>query len=197
MCIRDSVHNAPLRSGKGSAYEGGVRVPLVVSGVRGEDTGGRRVSTPVSVIDLFPTILELTSTPAPTDHLDTIDGTSLVGLLGGDSATDVPSEDRLLAWHMPHQWGASGPGIEPFTSIRRGRWKLLYFHDGPRIELYDLATDLSERNDLAAERPSVARKLLIDLQEWVDATGAELSIDTGTDAEIASPADFARTLDQD
>ena len=191
------VHNAPLRSGKGSAYEGGVRVPLVVSGVNGEDIGGRRVSTPVSVIDLFPTILDLTSTPAPSEHLETIDGASLTGFITDDPESPRPSDDRILAWHMPHQWGASGPGIEPFTSIRRGQWKLLYFHDGPRIELYDLEHDLSEQNDLASERPAIAKGLLLDLQTWIDDTGADLSINTETNTEITSPTDFARTLGQE
>ena len=187
------VHNAPLRSGKGSAYEGGIRVPLIVSGAGGVED--RRIGTPVSVIDLFPTILDLTAVSGPSEHLEEIDGTSLVGLLGGDPDASVPPDDRPLAWHMPHQWGASGPGIEPFTSIRRGDWKLLYFHDGPRIELYDLANDLSERHDLAAERPAVARGLLLDLQSWIDDTGADLSIDLETNAEIISPAAFARSLE--
>lgn len=191
------VHNAPLRSGKGSAYEGGVRVPLVVSGADHPRFAGQRTSTPVSVIDLFPTLLDLTSTPAPTGYLESIDGRSLVGLLGNDPDTPTPRDDRVLAWHMPHQWGASGPGIEPFTSMRKGRWKLLYFHDGPRIELYDLVDDLSEENDLAMKHPLTAVELLHDLQAWIDDTGADLSIDSETSAEIMSPADFARSLDQD
>ena len=190
------IHNAPLRSGKGSAYEGGVRVPLIVSAANQENPRGRRISTPVSVIDLFPTILEMTSTPAPPDHLDTIDGTSLAGIITDNPISPRPADDRILAWHMPHQWGASGPGIEPFTSIRRGSWKLLYFHHGPRIELYDLAADLSETRDLASERPAIAERLLDDLQAWIEDTGADLSIDTATNTEITSPADFARTMNR-
>lgn len=188
------IHNAPLRSGKGSAYEGGVRIPLVVHLPGEPEATARRVGTPVSVIDLFPTLLELAGTSTPEDHLATIDGDSIVGLLGDDADASRPDEDRTLVWHMPHQWGAKGPGIEPFTSIRSGDWKLLYFHDGPRIELFDLENDVSEVNDLATQRPAVARRLLVDLQGWIEETGADLSIDSDTGQEIVSPREFAETL---
>ena len=191
---RAHEHNAPLRSGKGSAYEGGVRVPLVVSTIDDPGPQGRRVATPVSIIDLFPTILEWTSTSTPPEHLDSIDGMSITGLLDDQPGTSDPTNDRLLAWHMPHQWGVQGPGIEPFTSIRRGHWKLIYLHDGPRIELYDLSIDLSEWNDLAAERPDVAHRLLTDLDDWIEETGADLSIDVETDQAIMAPREFAKAI---
>ena len=185
-------HNAPLRSGKGSAYEGGVRVPLVIAGpsrlrMIGE---GRRVSIPVSVIDLFPTLLELAGIEMPIEHAPTVDGHALTKVLRTEGETDG-LQDRGLAWHMPHQWGASGPGIEPFTSYRRGIWKILYFHDGPRVELYDLQTDLGEARDLAAERPEVTRRLLRELDGWIDRIGADLSIDIESERPIPRPAEFA------
>ena len=116
---------------------------------------------------------------------------SIAGLLrDGDDA--APPRDRGLAWHMPHQWGASGPGIEPFTSYRRERWKLLFFHDGPRVELYDLDADLGETRDLARDRPEVVDRLLLELDEWMTATDADLSRDATTGATIARPATLVR-----
>ncbi len=190
------VHNAPLRSGKGSAYEGGVRVPMVISGPGRNEihADGRRRSIPVTVIDLFPTVLELTNTPLPPEHAPSVDAESLVGLLRSGSDTPIPSGDRGLAWHMPHQWGASGPGIEPFTSFRRGDWKLLYFHDGPRVELYDLSVDLGETSNLAEDRPEIVQDLLLALDDWYVDTGASISIDLKTDAPVPRPGAHAKTL---
>ena len=189
-------HNAPLRSGKGSAYEGGVRVPMVISGPGRNKihADGRRRATPVTVTDLFPTVLELTNTPVPTEHAPSIDAESLVGLLRAGSGTPIPNKDRGLAWHMPHQWGASGPGIEPFTSFRRGDWKLLYFHDGPRLELYDLSADLGETTNLAEDHPEIVHDLLLALDDWYVDTGASISIDLKTEAPIQRPGAFAKTL---
>lgn len=190
------VHNAPLRSGKGSAYEGGVRVPMVISGPGRNKiyADGRRISTPVTVIDLFPTVLELTKTILPAKHAPTVDADSLVGLLRAGSGTPIPGDDRGLAWHMPHQWGASGPGIEPFTSFRQGQWKLLYFHDGPRIELYDLANDLGETKDLSGDRPEIIQNLLLGLEAWYVNTGASISIDSETNQPVRRPGAHAAIL---
>lgn len=189
------VHNAPLRSGKGSAYEGGIRVPLVIAGPSrlGLHGDGRRVSTPVSVMDLFPTLLDLVAIDVPTEHAPAVDGRSLLGLLRPDDVQDALPV-RGLGWHMPHQWGAKGPGIEPFTSYRRENWKLLYFHDGPRVELYDLESDLEETTNLARQHPDVVRRLLIELDQWIRRTGADLSLDLVSNRPIATPAEFASRL---
>ncbi|MGA1631913.1 MAG: sulfatase [Phycisphaerales bacterium] len=190
------THNAPLRSGKGSAYEGGVRIPMVVAGspVSTLHADARRVDTPVTTTDLFPTLLEFADVSMPDGYAETVDATSLTGLLRKTAPSSPPSAERGLAWHMPHQWGAKGPGIEPFSSWRRGNWKLLYFHDGPRIELYDLAADLSETNDLAASHPELARALLLELDAWMAETGANLSIDRSTGEPVPRPAAFATTI---
>jgi arylsulfatase A-like enzyme len=190
------THNAPLRSGKGSAYEGGVRIPMVVAGspVSTLHADTRRVDTPVTTTDLFPTLLEFAGVAMPDGYAETVDATSLAGLLREASRSSPPPAERGLAWHMPHQWGAKGPGIEPFSSWRRANWKLLYFHDGPRIELYDLAADLSETNDLAASRPELARALLLELDAWMVRTGANLSIDRSTGEPVPRPAAFATTI---
>ncbi len=181
------THNAPLRSGKGSAYEGGVRVPFVIA-LPGDEDDGRRVVTPVTAIDLFPTLSELAGIDSTATSSASLDGESLVPLLDPSDTRPGPASDRPLIWTMPHQWGASGPGIEPFTSIRRGDWKLLWFHDGPRIELYDLAKDLGETSDVSATNPEVVRGLLSDLDAWYADTNAARSIVTGTGHPIPLPS---------
>lgn len=178
------THNAPLRSGKGSAYEGGTRVPTLIfwPGVTDRpDLAGSLLDTPIISHDFYPTILEMAGV-APGDEPG-MDGQSVVPLLR-DGAR-LP--ERVLGWNQPHQWGASGPGIWPFTSIRQGDWKLIYFHAGRRFELYNLADDIGESRDLAAELPEKVGELAHIMNEWIDQTGAQLSIDTATGQEVERP----------
>lgn len=158
------THNRPLASGKGSALEGGLRVPLVVSwpGVLAE---GERREGPVVTHDLFPTLLEAAGVASPAGH--PVDGESAWPLLRGSPQR---GGDRTLWWHMPHTWGPTGPGIEPFSAIRRGPWKLVHYHDGGggagergRVVLFDLASDPGESRDVCREREAVARVLAAEL----------------------------------
>jgi arylsulfatase A-like enzyme len=181
------THNAPLRSGKGSAYEGGVRVPAIVVWP-GVVPPGTICATPIVSHDLFPTVLALAGVPVPVDHAPTVDGRDLTPLLRGAPGLDP---DRVLGWHQPHQWGADGPGIEPFTSLRAGDLKLIYFHAGPRFELYDLAADIGERHDLAPERPGRVRGLAARLDAWMAARGARLSIERATGRPVPVPTGAA------
>ncbi|MCH2133041.1 MAG: sulfatase [Phycisphaerales bacterium] len=183
------VHNAPLRSGKGSCYEGGVRVPTVVTWP-GQVEPGTRSDVPIVTWDLLPTLLAASGTTIPGDHA--VDGRDLTPVLT-DQAGDFPS-DRVIGWNQPHQWGAPGPGIEPFTSIRKGQWKLIYFHDGPRFELYDLDADIGETQDLADLEPQRVHAMARDMQDWIEETGAQLSLDTSTGNPIAAPADALASM---
>ncbi|HIO65694.1 MAG TPA: sulfatase [Planctomycetes bacterium] len=147
------THNHPLNSGKGSALEGGTRVPLVIRwpGIVDE---GRLTRTPVISHDHFPTILQMVGIECPPEHLVTVEGTSLVPLLIGDEQAIDPN--RALFWHMPHFWGPRGPGILPFSSIRKGHWKMIYYHHPtPKRVLYHLGDDLSEKTDVASSHPEV------------------------------------------
>jgi arylsulfatase A-like enzyme len=177
------VHNAPLRSGKGSAYEGGTRVPLVVSWP-GVTAPGSVCGVPVISEDLFPTILEMAAVEIPGAHAETVDGASLDGLLRGDAG---PRVDRVLGWHYPHQWGAPGPGIHPFSAIRRGRWKLVYFHAERRFELFDLRDDPGETRDLSAERPELTSDLASVMGAWLRARDAQMSIDKSSGEPVGIP----------
>jgi arylsulfatase A-like enzyme len=139
------AHNAPLRSGKGSAYEGGLRVPLVIAGP-GIPHRADTVATPVVGTDLYPTLLALAGTSVPDGR--TVDGVDLRALwMRGE-----PVPERTVLFHQPHKWGPEGPGIEPFSAIRRGDWKYLWLANGGRELLFNLQLDPAEgRSFLEAE----------------------------------------------
>ncbi|MFT5423867.1 MAG: arylsulfatase A-like enzyme [Phycisphaerales bacterium] len=176
------THNAPARSGKGSGYEGGTRVPWIVAWPGVTDAPGRAGTldaTPVVSHDLFPTFLGIAGVPIPNAAAggEPIDGVDLAGAIAGLVAgRGHDLGERVLGWHQPHQWGASGPGIEPFTSVRRGRWKLLFFHADERYELYDLSADPGESVDLAATTPAALAEMRAVLVRWVERTGAQPSV---------------------
>ncbi|USN99386.1 MAG: sulfatase [Phycisphaeraceae bacterium] len=194
------THNAPLKSGKGSAYEGGTRVPTIIAWPGVTDSlqaDARSIDTPIISHDFFPTIIGLAGLQADLgpDRGSEIDGRDLSPLLTG--RPQLFDADRVLGWNQPHQWGADGPGIRPFTSIRRGDWKLIYFHAGRRFELYNLAADLGEASDLAAEDPDRVAELAGVMEAWIERTGAQLSIDKTTGEEIERPGVAARSwIDQ-
>ncbi len=180
------THNAPLRSGKGSAYEGGTRVPTLICwpGVTDQDkNAGRVIDQPIISHDFYPTILTLVG--LQTDLGPEVDGRELSALMTGREG--MFDTTRVLGWHQPHQWGVKGPGIEPFTSIRQRDWKLIYFHGDLRKELYNLATDPGEAQDLAAQQPERVKALAKVMQGWIENTGAQMSIDIATGKPVAGP----------
>ncbi len=188
------THNAPLRSGKGSAYEGGVRVPAIISwpGVVAGDT---ICGAPIISYDLFPTILTMAGVEIPADHAPHVEGCDLTPLLRQEEAWS--GAGRALFWHQPHQWGAPGPGIEPFTSIRAGEWKLIYFHADRRLELYNLARDIGEANDLATTQPRIVAALAARMDAWIEAQGVQLSRDRESGEPVEMPGRTAqRSLEQ-
>ena len=112
-----------------------------------------------------------------------VEGVSLLPLLRGTSSP-LP---RTICWNQPHQWGANGPGIEPFTSIRRGNYKLIYFHAGRNFELYDLSMDPSESVDIARSHPDVTVELARELSDWCSRRQVQLSLDKETGVEVEDP----------
>lgn len=154
---------APLRAGKGSAYEGGVRVPLFVAWP-GVVKPGSTCDVPVITCDIPATILDVTGAGA--DPAQPIDGVSLSGVLHGGSL------DRdALYWHYPHYHPG---GATPYSAIRAGTLRLVHFYEDGHDELYDLATDPGEQKNLAADRPDDARGLRTKLDAWLADVGAQL-----------------------
>ena len=134
-------HNYPLKSGKGSIYEGGIRVPMIVYSPFHNDSN-KEVNHPVIIDDFFPSILELTNSISKS-VIQKIDGRSFVPLLNNEKY-----ELKPLFWHYPNWWGPSGPGIGSYSAVRNGDWKLIYFHHNQTIELYNLKDDIFENNNL-------------------------------------------------
>ena len=113
------TNNTPLRSGKGSLYEGGVRVPLMVRWPH-VTPKGQTCRTPVSTIDFYPTILEMAGLSGDGEHNVSVDGKSLVPVLKNPEAK---LGRETLYWHYPHYY----PTTTPVSSIRQGDWKLLHY----------------------------------------------------------------------
>lgn len=163
------TQNYPLNSGKGSAYEGGIREPMIVSWP-GVTASGTRCDSYVMIEDFFPTILEMAGIERWTVP-QTVDGVSFVPLLTGRGD---PSRGRCLYWNFPNKWdGGDGPGVAPAAAVRRGNWKLIYFYRDGRKELYDIPNDISEKHDLAAERPDVVKSLSKELGRFLRRSGAQ------------------------
>ncbi|VTT97061.1 aryl-sulfate sulfohydrolase : Arylsulfatase A family protein OS=Singulisphaera acidiphila (strain ATCC BAA-1392 / DSM 18658 / VKM B-2454 / MOB10) GN=Sinac_0942 PE=4 SV=1: Sulfatase [Gemmataceae bacterium] len=165
----DVTDNAPLRSGKGSLYEGGVRVPWVVRWPGKVPAG--TTDTPVISVDVLPTLASLAGAKLPANQ--PLDGASLVECFtsGGKAA---PARD--LFWHFPGYLGA-GQGqwrTTPAGAIRSGNWKLIEFFETGTLELYDLAADVSQKTNLAEKEPERAKELHAKLVSWRKAVGAPM-----------------------
>lgn len=160
------THNAPLRSGKGSVYEGGIRVPMLVKWPGVVKPAG--VSNQYLIIeDFFPSILEMAKIKLPTLPQST-DGRSFVPFLKQPKTTDSL---RSLIWHFPNKWiDKDGPGINFKSAIRQGRWKLVYDQRTGSKELYDLTNDISEQNNLAATHPekvqALSKLISKNMRQW-------------------------------
>ena len=133
--------NAPLRDGKGTPYEGGLRIPLIIFG-DGVFAGNRTLDFPVTSIDWMPTLLDLTQQSNPKN--EALDGLSLLPWLIDSS---IPQRSRPLVWHFPHYRGTT----LPYSVIQIDGWKLIHYYGAPS-ELYHLTEDPYEEHDLAGEK---------------------------------------------
>lgn len=173
--IRNISKQDPFRSGKGSYFEGGIRVPLVVSW-KGRIAPGSSCDTPVCGIDFYPTFLEASGLPVPEGKA--LDGCSLFPLL--EQKGGFP--ERALFWHFPiylQRYAGAGDDshdplfrTRPGSVVRLGKWKLHEYYEDGRIELYDLEADIGERSSLTASRPEKATELHRLLKQWRTETGA-------------------------
>jgi arylsulfatase A len=162
-----ATSNAPLRAGKGYLYEGGIRVPLIVSwpGVAGE--GRVLYDIPIFSMDFYPTFLEIAGVRGHLKHKP--DGVSLVPLLK-EKESRAPKRDALF-WHYPHY---SNQGGRPGGAVRKGDFKLIEFYEDGKLELYNLKDDWSEKTDLAAKMPEKVKELRQMLQDWRKEVGAQM-----------------------
>jgi arylsulfatase A-like enzyme len=162
-----ATDNYPLRSGKGSLYEGGVRVPLIIRWPCITPAGGAVCREPVFMADLYPTLIEIARIGGDKMHNAKLDGLSLAPLL---RQPDASLEREALYFHYPHYY----PTTTPAGAIRAGDWKLIEYFEDNRVELYKLRDDLSEANDLAARQPEMAQDLRVRLANWRKSVGAAM-----------------------
>ena len=138
------THNLPLKAGKGSVYEGGIREPMLVRwpGVVKPQTTADQY---VIIEDFFPTILEMAGVQNP-KLIQKTDGKSFMPILKDPKWKD---HERELVWHHPNRWiAAEGPNIHFASALRKGDWKLIYDYRKETLELYNLANDIGEQNNL-------------------------------------------------
>ena len=178
--------NDPFRGGKGQLNEGGIRVPFIVRW-RAQVDAAISCETPVHVVDLFPTLMEIAGGSVHSEQI--LDGVSIAPLLRNDGA--IPS--RSIYSHHPEYVVAFSK--TPSSMNRKGDFKLVYYFDyyldsegcepkahtlsgrfvlGPRTELYDLSSDLGESHDLSKQMPEKAQELMTDLEDWWNETGAKI-----------------------
>jgi arylsulfatase A-like enzyme len=204
---RDWQANEPLRAGKGSGYEGGVREPCIVSWP-GRVPSGRVTDEPIAMEDFYPTILEaagvldlgpLAETPegvfSDGPLRQVVDGESFLKVALGERETVRTSgEARGILWHYPHHWCEGLPESEYnfYTALRLGRWKLVYRHADRSFELYDLETDLGERNNVAAQNPEVALKLRSEMARLLRERRAQMPILQTTGRPLPYPDEDER-----
>lgn len=168
----------PLRGGKGRQWEGGIREPLLIQ-YPGCVSPGSRCDVPVNGIDFYPTIVDYAGLEKPSRQH--VDGVSIMPLLDGKSIAP-----RALFWHYPHYGNQGG---EPSSIIRDGEWKLIYYHEDGRCELYNLAIDISESEPLNIQYPDKVKELKKKLDKWlkdVDAKmpKADMQYDPKKEAEV-------------
>ena len=200
-------HNSPLKGGKGSAYEGGIRVPMIVSWA-GQSPDNPAINSrlpmvpgsvsmrPVISDDLLPTLINAAGLTESGEFSRGIDGVDLSPLLRGEEAAHA---GRAIYIHYPHQWYRDigvGLGIQPFTAMRKGPLKLIYFYgdgyrDGqgldPWFELYDLRQDIGETIDLAQSRPEVVRSMAQEMNGWMVEVGAQTPVSKTTNQAVPLP----------
>ena len=158
-----ATNNAPLRSGKGSCYEGGIRVPMIVHWP-GVTTRGAVCREPVTVMDLLPTLLGAAGIELADDV--TLDGLNLTSLLKDTSAK---LDREALHFHYPHYYSTT----TPVSAVRSRDWKLLEYYEDKRVELFNLKEDLGETTDLANQHPERTAQLRKQLQHWRKKVGAQ------------------------
>lgn len=165
-----ATNNFRLRGAKGMPYEGGIRVPLIMKYPR-KIKAGTVVSEPVTGVDFYPTLVALTG-GIPDNGLD---GENIFGRMKKGTS----KVQRALFWHFPaYLEGYQGLGKDfratPYSIIRSGDWKLIYYYEDKSMELFNLKNDRMERNNLVNLQPTLAKELYTRLMKWLIDTRADI-----------------------
>ena len=166
----------PLRAGKGSYYEGGIRVPFFFCWP-GKIKAGKNEDTPIVNMDIFPSILDIL-------HLDlpgkSFDGISLAPLLLEGEKPEV----RNFFWHFPVYLEKGNSDTRdrlfrtrPGSVVRSGDWKLLQYYEDGDVQLFNLKNDPGEKEDLSLANPDIVNELLLLLDQWRKDSQAPLPLE--------------------
>ena len=166
----DITDNAPLRSGKGSLYEGGTRVPFIVRWP-GVTKPGSSSDVPTIHVDLYPTFADIGKATPPANQ--PLDGESLVPVFRDASAS---LKRDAIYQHFPGYLGAGENTwrTTPVGLIEEGDWKLMEFFEDGRLELYNLKDDIGEQKNLATEMPEKTKELHAKMIAWREAIKAPM-----------------------
>lgn len=158
----------PLSGGKGSLWEGGIRVPLIIRGPGVKP--GTFCHVPVVGYDLFPTYYELAG--ASQALPEGVEGGSIRPLLSNEGTGEVKRPREELVFHFPHYQSGDGP----HSAIRLGDYKLIKFYESDQVRLFNLAEDIGEQRDLSKEMPDKAAKLSRRLDDYLKAVNARMPV---------------------
>jgi arylsulfatase A-like enzyme len=177
------THNLPLKAGKGSVYEGGIREPMLVRwpGVVKPQTTAEQY---VIIEDFFPTILDIAGVRNP-KLIQQTDGKSFLPILKNPAFKNA---ERGLVWHHPNRWiAAEGPNIHFASAFRKGDWKLIYDFRNEKLELYNLKSDIGEQTDLAGSNPKKLKELAGLLTDQLKMWDAQLPVFKKTGKQVSWP----------
>lgn len=194
------TRNLPLREGKGSIYEGGIRVPEMISWTGNPNFAqGTYTAARTSTYDLYPTILDLTglanNQAIPRDT--NMDGVSIRAALEGGVF------DRgFLYWHYPHRSNQDldSPLINGgsfVSAVSEGDWKLIFFYEDRHYELYNLTSDIGETTNLLVYNPAIAHNLSQALQAYLLSVSAQMPVSRANGLPVAAPPVLASQVTGD
>jgi arylsulfatase A-like enzyme len=171
---KGNTDNAPLRGGKGTLYEGGLRVPFIVRWP-GVIRPGTTSEAPVAHVDIYPTFVDIARGQTRPGYV--LDGVSFVSTLRNPETK--PAREAIY-WHFPGYLESyvheTGFRTTPAGAIHAGDFKLLEFFESKRVELYNVKDDIGERKDLASQMPDKVAALRSQLAAWRTRVGAKMPV---------------------
>lgn len=198
-----NTHNYPLKAGKGSAYDGGSRVPYIVSWAVPDKNNAFQKAIPLKsgavsdtkliIEDMFPTFLDVANkfNRTPTSGIPSgykIDGIDTVQLWENPNKNII----RPLVMHYPHIWGPVGPGYEPYSTLRYGDYKVIYFYNSKTWEMYNTKKDIGENYNLAPAEPEKLQQLAGMLKNKLISMDVQWPVNrlTGKEEKLRTPGEL-------
>lgn len=183
------TQNYPLRAGKGSLFEGGIRVPMLVKwpGVANPNS---RSNQYVAIQDMFPTILQMADVK-PHGIVQKVDGKSIVRYIKKPSKHN---NRKTILWHFPNKWTKAGENepdefVSYSSALRKGDWKIIYYYRTQKAVLYNIKNDIGEQHDLSNDFPARRKRMLKLLIKQLKENGAQLPVYKKTSKVVPYPVE--------